>query len=1090
MKENEHKKEQLDKKIAELEEELIHLKAERSADDLNSTGVQDRIEYYREIFNHMSEGIFVIKDQHVVFTNPALTKLLGYSREEIYKRNLFEVIHPDHQKEVQKNYQMRLGGKDFPPYEIQVLTKDEKYRWFRIKGEKINWHNDNAVLVFMQDITEELAIKESLEKREHEISEIFSNAPLGIFQTTSTGDVLHINTEMANILGFKNKNEALKEYPNISKKLYADPKKRLEFIDLLKKKGEVKNFEYLAVTAQNKYKWLKMDARISKKNTDGSFIIDGFTEDIDELKSTNLKLRDNEKKYRSLIEQSNDAIFILSPEGYHLEVNDKAIELTGYSREEFLNMGYRNLVAKEHLEDSENKLDKLKQGIQPKTYEKTFVAKSGEEIPVELTVSPVQDQNNQVKYILSIARDIRERKEAEIERNFLSSTGLELIHCNTLSEIKEFVVNKIYELLEKNAIITVADFNNQEGTWEMSFTRGLNKNLEKILKIPGFDINKMKGPIIKDFKNLTEGKLTELQFNFDHLTNGAISNSLGEKIVRILSLKKMYSISIHQQNIIYSNITILTKKDTKPINKQLIEAFMLQVSLFFEKRSAEHALAESEEMFRTLVQNQGEGAAIVNEEEVFEFANPMAEIIFGVGKGELTGKSLKEFIDDHTFELIEQQTQLRKKGNSSTYDIEIHNHKGEKRALLLTVTPQFTKDGDFEGSFAVFRDISDLKKVEKELKSKENKLIQINATKDKLFSIIGHDLKNPLNSMLGLTRLLKRNLHTSNHEKVLHYLTMIQQAGMSMSTLLENILNWSQTQYDVSNVHTEELSMQHLIEDSLKVVQASAENKNIQIVKHFTPSAIVYADQNMIKTVLRNLLSNAIKFTKPGGKISIETHASDAKVTTKIIDTGVGIPKKNLDALFNVKSTTSTTGTAGEQGTGLGLIICKEFIEQNRGEIWVEKSDKAGTVFCFYLPVALDVKRKASNENQKTKTSNISERSTILIVEDDELNFYFLHELLEDMNVTIHHAINGKQAVEIIDTHPEIDLVLMDLRMPEMNGFEATQAIKSKRPELPVIAQSAHIMPEDKRKAKEAGCDGFLEKPLIPQQVIEYLRNF
>ncbi len=468
----------------------------------------------------------------------------------------------------------------------------------------------------------------------------------------------------------------------------------------------------------------------------------------------------------------------------------------------------------------------------------------------------------------------------------------------------------------------------------------------------------------------------------------------------------------------------------------------------------------------------------------------MAEIIFGVGKGELTGKSLKEFIDDHTFELIEQQTQLRKKGNTSTYAIEIHNHKGEKRALLLTVTPQFTKDGKFEGSFAVFRDISDLKEIEKELKSKENKLIQINATKDKLFSIIGHDLKNPLNSMLGFTRLLKRNLHKSDQEQVLHYINMIQKAGMSMSTLLENILNWSQTQYDVSNVQTEELSMQQLIEDSLEVVQASAENKNIEITRHFAPSAFVYADQNMIKTVLRNLLSNAIKFTNPGGKISIETHATDAKVTTKVIDTGIGIPKEKINSLFQVKSSTSTTGTAGEQGTGLGLIICKEFIDQNRGEIWVDKSDQEGSVVCFSLPVASDIEKKESNENHKKKSTSSYERSHILIVEDDELNFYYLHELLEDLDMTLYHAKNGKEALEAIENTPDIDLVLMDLRMPVMNGFEATREIKSKWPEIPVIAQSAHILPEDKRRAKEAGCDGFLEKPLIPQQVIEYIRKF
>ncbi len=1088
MKEQEHRRERLDKRIAELEEELVRLKADRSKENKELANVQDGLEYYRKIFNHMSEGLFVIKNEQLVFSNPALERLLGYSIKELKGFSLSDVIHPDQLRFVQSNYQKRLKGEQLPLYEIKVKTKSRGFRWLRIRAQQIDWQGDDAVLVFSQDVTEELKIKESLEKKEQEIGEIFNDAPLGIFQTTSAGKVIHINNEMANILGFKSQDEALIKYANISHKLYADPKKREEFIQILKEKGEVKNFEYQAITANGVYKWLKMDARISKKNADGSFFIDGFTQDISELKTTSLKLNENERKYRSLIEQSNDAIFILSPEGNHLEVNKKAMELTGYSREEFLNMGYRQLVLPELHEDSKAKLTELNQGLRPKSYEKVFVSKSGEHIPVELTVSPIQDVNDNLKYILSIARDIRERKQAEEESQFLASTALELIHYQNLGDIKQFVADRLYQLLGGQAIITVVDFNHDTGKWKMATTKGIDSKSHKLTELLGFDIRQMEGDILDNKAQLSEGHLIELNDDFESLTKGRIKKNTGKIIKNLLSLDKTYCISIRQNESIYSNITLLIKKKTKKFNKRLIEALVMQTSLFFEKRIAEQALKASEEMFRTLVENQGEGAGIVDENEVFVFANPMAEHLFGVPRGKLVGKSLEHFLDTEAFQLIKEKTKLRRQGKASTYDIDIQQPAGKRISLLLTVTPQFDKNGSFEGSFAVFRDITQLKAAEKALREKETKLLQMNATKDKLFSIIGHDLKNPLSSLLGFTKLLKRKYDSAEKQKALHYIDMIEQSAVSMASLLENILNWSQTQYDVSNVHAEILSIQQVVDDSVKVVKASAENKNIQIIEQLSPSSFVRADGNMIKTVIRNLLSNAIKFTHPGGEIKIETFSSGDMLISKVVDSGIGIPQDRLDSIFHVKSSSSTIGTAGEEGTGLGLIICKEFIEQNMGKIWVEKSDDQGTTFCFSLPAALNT--KGSNTNLKGKPFNISIRSNILIVEDDELNYFYLEELLEDLNVTIHHAINGKQALEIIDNNPEIDLVLMDLRMPVMNGYEATRIIKTKRPDLPVIAQSAHTMPEDKKKAQEAGCDGFLEKPINPKQAIEYIRKF
>ena len=176
MKEQEHRRERLDKRIAELEEELVRLKADRSKENKELANVQDGLEYYRKIFNHMSEGLFVIKNEQLVFSNPALERLLGYSIKELKGFSLSDVIHPDQLRFVQSNYQKRLKGEQLPLYEIKVKTKSRGFRWLRIRAQQIDWQGDDAVLVFSQDVTEELKIKESLEKKEQEIGEIFNES--------------------------------------------------------------------------------------------------------------------------------------------------------------------------------------------------------------------------------------------------------------------------------------------------------------------------------------------------------------------------------------------------------------------------------------------------------------------------------------------------------------------------------------------------------------------------------------------------------------------------------------------------------------------------------------------------------------------------------------------------------------------------------------------------------------------------------------------------------------------------------------------------------------------------------------------------
>jgi signal transduction histidine kinase/ligand-binding sensor domain-containing protein len=237
-----------------------------------------------------------------------------------------------------------------------------------------------------------------------------------------------------------------------------------------------------------------------------------------------------------------------------------------------------------------------------------------------------------------------------------------------------------------------------------------------------------------------------------------------------------------------------------------------------------------------------------------------------------------------------------------------------------------------------------------QLKETNQQLSLLNATKDRFFSIIAHDLRNPFNIVTGFSEILLKNYPKLPADKIEKYLDMIYASSLSGNYLLENLLQWSRSQSGHITFEPSELNLYALVEKIIRLLEADAERKHIQIQQTIDSHCIVYADENMINTILRNLISNAIKFSYENGKVLIEAVNNNDHVEISVADNGVGIPQETISKLFRVDSTISTKGTAKEPGTGLGLIICKEFIDKHKGRIWVESTVNKGSSFKFALP--------------------------------------------------------------------------------------------------------------------------------------------
>lgn len=251
--------------------------------------------------------------------------------------------------------------------------------------------------------------------------------------------------------------------------------------------------------------------------------------------------------------------------------------------------------------------------------------------------------------------------------------------------------------------------------------------------------------------------------------------------------------------------------------------------------------------------------------------------------------------------------------------------------------------------------------LEKKVDQRTIELKELNATKDKFFSIIAHDLKNPFNTLMGFTELMLNNLTDYSTEKLREFIGILHDTSRQSYTLLENLLEWSRSQTGRLIMEPETIDLAALANENLMLLGNNAVKKGINLQNQIPTETFAFADMNMVKTVLRNLISNAIKYTNVGGLITCTSMHKGDMIEISITDTGIGIKPENLEKLFRIDVNYSTEGTADESGTGLGLILCKEFIIKNGGDIWIESEFGKGSSFKFTLPM----RRMEQEKDQK-----------------------------------------------------------------------------------------------------------------------------
>jgi signal transduction histidine kinase len=278
----------------------------------------------------------------------------------------------------------------------------------------------------------------------------------------------------------------------------------------------------------------------------------------------------------------------------------------------------------------------------------------------------------------------------------------------------------------------------------------------------------------------------------------------------------------------------------------------------------------------------------------------------------------------------------------------------EKSVVLKTAELQEKNTTLEERQLQIEKQREELLSQKEVLVKMNNKLHELNASKDKFFSIIAHDLKNPFNTIIGFSGILKEKITLGDPAAIEESAGIINASALQTLKLLENLLEWANSQTGKILFHPVPTNLNELLEEEFIMLGDMAKGKNIQLKSRLADNLTIVADKNMIKTILRNLISNAIKFTHKNGKVEVRAMADNRKVEISVSDTGIGMTEENMAKLFRIDANFSTNGTENEKGTGLGLFLCKEFVEKHGGKIWAESELSNGSTFKFILPLNIN----------------------------------------------------------------------------------------------------------------------------------------
>lgn len=539
-------------------------------------------------------------------------------------------------------------------------------------------------------------------------------------------------------------------------------------------------------------------------------------------------------------------------------------------------------------------------------------------------------------------------------------------------------------------------------------------------------------------------------------------------------------------------ITNLENRDAlSESDVSIIELVANEAKIFIDKkRSEEHTVKITK-----AITESPSSIIITDRMGVIEYVNPKFTNLTGYTPEEVIGHkpSIMKSGDtpDHVYKNL--WTTITS-GQEWRGELKNRKKSGEFYWEDVSISPVFDDNGYISHYVAVKEDITDIKQLISELITARDRAEESDRLKTSFLQNISHEIRTPMNGIMGFIDLLRDN-ELQESEKT-EYLNTIEKCGNRMLLIINDLIDISKIEAGVVQVNRIPFMPINVLRDLVNFFTPEAEREGLTIGLDADNilRLVIASDQDKLYAALSNLIKNAIKFTHQGS-ITIKTLLKDEKVTFVVSDTGIGIPAKHQEKIFERFVRVENSNMKSYEGTGLGLSIVKGYAELLGGTVEVISTEGKGSEFRFTIPA-----RSASGKDDATDNKNYTdlnnseneemEMTKVLIAEDEETNRLYLKTLLKKRSYELITASNGKEAVDLFELNRDIKLVLMDIRMPVMDGYQATREIRKMDRDVIIIAQTAYASAADKDKVMAAGCNGYILKPIRKEELFEVIDNF
>ncbi|NOU17533.1 MAG: PAS domain S-box protein [Bacteroidales bacterium] len=1058
-------------------------------------------ERFRRLAENARDVIYrmTIPDGKYEYVSPAALSIFGYSPEECYNAPLLirQAIHPDWNKYFEEQWTNLIKGEMPPIYEYQFIHKSGEVRWLNQRNILVcdNTEKPIAIEGIVTDITERKQAEETLKEQYSKLQGIIESTDALIFALDRQYRYTSFNHGHASMMKLIYNidikiGQNMLDYMMVAE----DREKAKQNLDRALNGEQIIEEAYFGDESRSRLYFQVSHNPIKTEN--GNIIgVVVLAQDISERRQMEETLRKNECTLKEAQRVGRLGSWELNIINNHLTWSDQIYRIFEIDPIEF-GASYEAFLNAIHPDDRE-KVDfaytnSLKTHT-PYTIDHRIRFTDGRIKYVQEQCETFYDSEGKPLRSVGVVQDITERKSAEeaIQHSEYVTSIMNQISNAFLTHSDDEIYNQVLDIILKIFNCKIGLFGYIDQNFDLvipSLTRNIWDKCQvedKTIKFPHESWgDTLWGKAIREKKTYTSSGTFHIPIG--HMP---INNFITVPIVYCNETIGLLSLANRDDNFSEEDCDFLEN----------IASYMspiLKARLQRDEQLIKRKIAEEEVLKLSKGIEQSPVSIIITDiNGSIEYVNPKFCELTGYTKSEVIGENPR--ILKSGFSAITDYKVLWDTINSGKVWIgEFYNKKksGEYYWESASIAPIFNPNNEIIHFISIKEDITEKKYLLNDLVTAKEKAEESNRLKTEFIHNMSHEIRTPMNGIMGYSQLL--NEPNLSPEKQKQFTKIISNSSAQLLRIMDDILEISMLDAKQTKTIANKVCLNDLLLELFSIFDLKAkENKIPLYLKKGLPNSksIIFTDETKLSKILSNILENALKFTLTGFvEIGYQLHDDLIKIYVK--DTGIGINPKMQETIFERFSQEDKENTRLYGGLGLGLSIAKENAELIGGKITLKSEKGKGSTFYVtipYKPAFLDEEINKPNVNT-AKISELTEIYTILVAEDEEVNYLYIETLFEinAPNIKVLHATNGQEAVEICKNNLEIDLVLMDIKMPVMNGYEATKQIKIIRPNLPIIAQTAYSTEGDKNISISAGCDDFISKPINGKKIFPLIAKY